>query len=170
MKIAIIAAVGRNRAIGRDNRLPWSIPVDLAHFKKLTMGHPVIMGRKTYESLPHGALPGRRNIVVSKTLSLLPDAEVYDSLERAIEACANRQEGADAPSPKTGEAPIPFIIGGASIYQQALPMASELFLTLVEDSPADADAFFPIITPQQWTETKKEKHQGFSFITYRSRQ
>ena len=170
MKIAIIAAVGRNRAIGRDNRLPWSIPEDLAHFKKLTMGHPVIMGRKTYESLPHGALPGRRNIVVSKTLSLLPDAEVYDSLELAIEACANRQEGASAPSSKTGEAPIPFIIGGASIYQQALPMATQLFLTLVEDCPADADAFFPIITPQQWTETKKEKHQGFSFITYRSRQ
>ncbi len=170
MKIAIIAAVGRNRAIGRDNRLPWSIPEDLAHFKKLTMGHPVIMGRKTYESLPHGALPGRRNIVVSKTLSLLPDAEVYDSLELAIEACASRQEGDDAPSPKTGEAPLPFIIGGASIYQQTLPMASDLFLTLVEDSPADADAFFPIITPQQWTETKKEKHQGFSFITYRSRQ
>lgn len=170
MKIAIIAAVGRNRAIGRDNRLPWSIPEDLAHFKKLTMGHPVIMGRKTYESLPHGALPGRRNIVVSKTLSLLPDAEVYDSLELAIEACANRQEGADAPSPKIVEAPIPFIIGGASIYQQALPMATELFLTLVEDCPDDADAFFPIITPQQWTETKKEKHQGFSFITYRSRQ
>lgn len=170
MKIAIIAAVGRNRAIGRDNRLPWSIPEDLAHFKKLTMGHPVIMGRKTYESLPHGALPGRRNIVVSKTLPFLPDAEVYDSLELAIEACANRQEGADAPSPKTGEAPIPFIIGGASIYQQALPMATELFLTLVEDCPADADAFFPIISPQQWTETKKEKHQGFSFITYRSRQ
>lgn len=100
MKIAIIAAVGRNRAIGRDNRLPWSIPEDLAHFKKLTMGHPVIMGRKTYESLPHGALPGRRNIVVSKTLSLLPDAEVYDSLELAIEACANRQEGSRCAIPK----------------------------------------------------------------------
>lgn len=169
MSIAIIAAIGRNRAIGRRNRLPWAIPEDMAHFKALTMGHTIIMGRKTYESLPHGALPHRRNIVVSKTLTRLPDAEVYGSLEIAIKACATQSDGQmPCPQGQAGE-PTTFIIGGASVYRQALPLASELFITLVDDSPADADAFFPFINPQQWVVTKKEKHTGFSFITYRSR-
>lgn len=168
MSVTIIAAIGQNRAIGRGNHLPWNIPEDLAHFKALTMGHPIIMGRKTYESLPHGALPGRRNIVVSKTLTHLPDAEVYDSLERAIKACDYKAESSTS---QQGQDMMPtaFVIGGASVYQQALPWATELAITLVDDAPADADAFFPVIDPRQWMETKKEKHQGFSFITYRRR-
>ncbi len=170
MNIAIIAAMGRNRAIGRDNRLPWAIPEDLARFKALTMGHPIIMGRKTYESLPQGALPGRRNIVVSRTISSLPDAEVYRSLEGAIRACCGGASFTHSQDTQgQDDFPTTFIIGGASIYRQALSLASTLIITLVEDCPADADAFFPVIDTRQWVETKKEKHQGFSFITYRSR-
>ncbi len=168
MNIAIIAAIGRNRAIGCNNKLPWSIPEDLAHFKTMTMGHPVIMGRKTYESLPHGALPGRRNIVLSKSLSLLPDAEVYSSLELAVKACVKRPGGTTPYPQDPSETPMAFVIGGASVYRQALPLASKLFITLVDDSPVNADAFFPVIDPKQWVETKKEKHQGFSFVTYHS--
>lgn len=170
MSIAIIAAMGLNRAIGRHNRLPWAIPEDLAHFKALTMGHPIIMGRKTYESLPQGALPGRRNIVVSRSLSSLPDAEVYRSLEQAIRACSEEPAITHPQDTQNQDGlPTAFIIGGASVYRQALPLVSTLIITLVEDCPADADAFFPAIDTQQWVETKKEKHQGFSFITYRSR-
>ncbi len=169
MKLAVIAAVARNGAIGRNNRLPWFIPDDLARFKQLTMGHTIVMGRKTFESLPHGALPGRRNIVVSRTATSLPGCEVYDSLTRALEASCN--ESGSGYSPLTGEA-MPadvFIIGGASIYRQALPLASVLHITQVNDSPADADTFFPPIDDNDWTETKKEKHRGFSFITYTRR-
>lgn len=168
MNIAIIAAMGRNRAIGRHNRLPWAIPEDMAHFKELTMGHTIIMGRKTYESLPHGALPGRRNIVVSKTLTQLPDAEVYPSLKLALKACTAQPDGTSSCPQEPKEAPTVYIIGGASIYRQALPLASELIITQVDDSPTDADAFFPPLDSLQWMETKKEKHTGFSFVTYRS--
>ncbi len=169
MNIAIIAAVGRNGAIGRHNRLPWAIPEDMAHFKALTMGHPIIMGRKTYESLPHGALPGRRNIVVSTTLTNLPDAEVYNTLEQAISACTTGDNALTSLSPNQDKTTTIFIIGGAYIYRQALPLATALHLTLVDDCPADADAFFPPIDFNHWVETKKEKHTGFSFVTYRLR-
>lgn len=155
----IIVAMGRNRAIGRKGRLPWHIPEDLAHFKALTWGHTIIMGRKTYESLPHGALPGRRNIVISRTVTELPNCEVYPSVNQVI---AN----VTTPLPSGGESGRgAFIIGGASIYRQFLPYASRIELTLVDDSPADADTFFPPIDNDQWVETKKEKHTGFSFIS-----
>lgn len=168
MTIAIIVAMGRNRAIGYRNRLPWSIPEDMAHFKQLTMGHTIIMGRHTFYSLPHGALPGRRNMVVSRTVESIPGCEVFPSLESALEAC-NAPSGHSVGDAQGASADnTVFVIGGASVYEQALPWASVIYLTRVDDSLANADAFFPEIDMSQWTEIKKEKHTGFSFITYRS--
>ncbi len=176
MTIALIAAVARNGAIGCRGRLPWSLPEDLAHFKALTMGHPIVMGRRTFLSLPHGALPGRRNIVVSRSTDRLPGCEVYPSLESALEACgrptcAGMGSASDAGTGVgTGAAQddTVFVIGGASIYRQTIGLASVMHITLVDCMPQGADAFFPEIDPGRWRETKKEKHSGFSFITYTS--
>lgn len=155
MRISIIVAMAENGAIGLRGGLPWHLPEDLKHFKALTIGHSVIMGRKTFESLPNGALPSRRNIVVSTTVGKLTGCEVYDSLQKAIEACEDEEEV--------------FIIGGESIYRQALPRAGRLYMTKVESIPQEADAFFPTIDMTRWVETKKEKHEGFSFMEYELR-
>lgn len=155
MKISIIVAAATNGAIGYKNRLPWHIPEDLHRFKALTLGHSVIMGSHTFASLPHGALPGRRNIVVSRKATTLPGCEVFASLRAALEACNDEAEV--------------FIIGGASLYRQALPLAHHIYLTLVEALPDKADTFFPPIDEQQWRQTKKEKHTGFSFLEYELR-
>ena len=115
MTIAIIVAMGRNRAIGYRNRLPWSIPEDMAHFKQLTMGHTIIMGRHTFYSLPHGALPGRRNMVVSRTVESIPGCEVFPSLESALEAC-NAPSGHSVGDAQGASADnTVFVIGGASV-------------------------------------------------------
>ena len=129
MQVNIIAAVARNRAIGYQNKLLYWLPNDLKRFKALTTGHTIIMGRRTYESLPKGALPNRRNIVLSRTIQVLPGCEIYPSLEEALSHCSNDEEV--------------FIIGGASLYQQALPLANRLYLTEINDTPVAADAFFP---------------------------
>ena len=152
MKISVIVAMAINRAIGFENHLLWHIPEDLRHFKALTLGHAVIMGRKTFESLPCGALPQRRNIVISATKRYLDGCEVYPSVEKAIEACEDEPEV--------------FVIGGESVYRQFLPMADRIYLTLVERRPNKADSFFPEIDMAKWQEIKKEKHDGFSFIEY----
>lgn len=152
MKISVIVAMAINRAIGFENHLLWHIPEDLRHFKALTLGHAVIMGRKTFESLPCGALPQRRNIVISATKRYLDGCEVYPSVEKAIEACEDEPEV--------------FVIGGESVYRQFLPMADRIYLTLVECRPNKADSFFPEIDMAKWQEIKKEKHDGFSFIEY----
>lgn len=150
--ISIIVAMSSNRAIGFRGFLPWHLPEDLARFKQLTMGHPIIMGRHTFESLPHGALPGRRNIVLSHRHDFAPaGCEVYSSLDDALAACDKDEEA--------------FIIGGAEVYSCALPFADNLYITLVEDNPNVADTFFPQINEKDWLLTKKEKHKGFSFIT-----
>lgn len=149
-RLVIIAAVAPNGAIGLRGGMPWHLPEDLAHFKELTWGHAIIMGRKTCESLPHGALPGRRNVVVSRTLKAKECFELYPSLEEAMKACNNEE--------------VAFVIGGAEVYRQTLPIADKLCLTLVDKSPAEADAFFPKLDKDEWTETKKEKHIGFSFV------
>ncbi len=149
MRISIIAAVAANGVIGCQGRLPWCLPEDLARFKSLTMGHTVIMGRRTFESLPHGALPGRRNIVLSRQPLTLDGAEVFRSLDQALAQCRNEEEI--------------FIIGGETVYRAALPVAGRMLLTLVEQSPA-GDAFFPPIDRHEWQEIKKEKHSGFSFV------
>lgn len=176
--ITIIVAMARNRAIGRRGALPWHIPADLARFKQLTMGHAIIMGRHTYESLPHGALPGRRNIVVSRTVTALPGCEVYGSLQEALAAAAatpssptfpiSSLEPLSTPSlvegGKGAEAFV-FIIGGASLYRQALPYCDHIALTLVDAMPTDADTFFPDIDNGEWTVTARDDHPGYSFVT-----
>lgn len=157
MRLSIIVAMSADKAIGYEGRLPWHIPEDLARFKAITYGHTIIMGRKTFESLPHGALPGRRNIVLSRRQQPLDGCEVFGSLSEALGSC---EEKAHLPD---GDDEV-FVIGGASVYRQALPMADKLYLTLVDCRPPRADTFFPSFDKTEWRETKKEKHDGFSFM------
>lgn len=154
----IIACISKkHRAIGYQNRLLYAIPSDMTRFRMLTTGHTIIMGRKTFESLPNGALPNRRNIVISKTREQITGCEVYTSLEEALAA---RKEAAEDEC---------FIIGGASIYEQALPFADKLYLTIVEKEPEHADTFFPEINPAEWEVTEKEMRNEnglpFTFLT-----
>lgn len=158
--ISIIVAIARNHAIGFENKLLYWLPDDLKRFKTLTSGHTVIMGRKTFESLPKGALPNRRNIVLSRNATAgYPNTEIFHSLEEALKHCE-----AD------GEV---FVMGGESVYREALDQADKLYITEIEDTPEQADAFFPTIHPDEWklTETtvheKDEKHSfRFSFKDY----
>lgn len=154
----IIACISKkHRAIGYQNRLLYAIPSDMTRFRMLTTGHVIIMGRKTFESLPNGALPNRHNIVISKTREQIAGCEVFASLEEALAA---RKEAAEDEC---------FIIGGASIYEQALPFADKLYLTIVEKEPEHADTFFPEINPAEWEVTEKEMRNEnglpFTFLT-----
>ncbi len=169
--ISIIACISKdNRAIGYQNRLLYHLPSDMVRFRELTTGHTIVMGRKTFDSLPNGALPHRRNIIVSKSLKEIDGAEVYPSLEEALRAA----QGDTLPAPKenTGIASPEeiFIIGGESIYRQALPAARKLYLTLVDKKPEQADTFFPAINNSAWEVTEKEMRNenglSFSFLTY----
>jgi len=155
--ITIIAAVARNNAIGNQNKLLYWLPNDLKRFKALTTGHTIIMGRKTFDSLPKGALPNRRNVVVSRSLTTLSGCDVYPSL---TEALSNTSPNEDV-----------YIIGGATIYEQALPLADRLCLTEINDTPKEADVFFPDYSTwkEVWREDhdKDEKHnQQYSFVDY----
>lgn len=140
--ISLIAAVAKNRAIGKDNKLLYWLPNDLKRFKALTTGHTIVMGRRTFESLPKGALPNRRNIVLSRSGASFPGAETFSSLDEVIATCRSDEEI--------------FIIGGASVYAQALPFADRLCLTEIDDAPAQADAFFPDYS--NWKEVWAEQH------------
>ena len=135
---SLVIAQAANRVIGRDNRMPWHLPADLAHFKRITMGHPVIMGRKTWESIGR-ALPGRLNIVISRTPSFnAPGATVVHSLDEAFLAAADADEG--------------FVIGGGQIYAEALPTADRIYLTEVS-AEVEGDTTFPALDRSQWHET-----------------
>jgi dihydrofolate reductase len=139
-EIVIIAAVAKNRVIGRDNQLIWNIPEDMAHFKALTQGHTVLMGRKTWESLPprFRPLPGRRNIVITRQADYVaPGAETAGSLENALDLAST--------------AATVFVIGGAEIYAQAIAKANRLEITEVNLSP-DGDAWFPDYRDGTWVE------------------
>ena len=159
-EIVLIAAVARNRVIGRDNQLIWNIPEDMAHFKALTAGQTVVMGRKTWESLPprFRPLPGRRNIVVSRQADYAaPGGEVADSLEGALKLASTTE--------------TIFVIGGEQIYRQAMAVADRLEITEVALDP-EGDAWFPEITAIDWQETARnsppsQSGTGFSFVTYR---
>jgi dihydrofolate reductase len=142
MSINIIAAVAKNRAIGFENKLIYWLPNDLKRFKALTTGHTIIMGRNTYLSLPKGALPNRRNVVLSTTVSELPGCDVYPTLDAALKSCSPDEDI--------------YIIGGARVYEQAISMADRLCLTEVDDMPAQADAFFPDYS--DWQVVNKETH------------
>ncbi len=165
--ISIIAAVAKNRAIGFENKLIYWLPNDLKRFKALTTGHTIVMGRKTFESLPKGALPNRRNVVLSASLvnsekgkdkiEILSGCEVYPSLKAALESC---KEDEDV-----------YIIGGARVYEQAIDLADRLCLTEVDDTPKEADAFFPDYS--DWKIAEKEEHGkdekhafNYAFVDY----
>lgn len=146
-RISIIAALADNRVIGRDNKLPWRLPADLAHFKRITMGKPMLMGRKTWESLP-GLLPGRRHIVITRDVHYqAKGAEIAHSLEAALELVANVAEV--------------MVVGGANIYAQFIPLAQRMYLTRVHTN-ATGDAWFPEFDSAQWQETAAEWHAADS--------
>lgn len=146
MYISIIAAVAKNMAIGCDNKLLYWLPNDLKRFKSLTTGHTIIMGRKTFDSLPKGALPNRRNVVLSRSLTELPGAEVFPDLQTALASCSETEDI--------------YIIGGESVYRQAMPIADRLCLTEIDAIPEQADAFFPAVDHKEWREVSRECHDA----------
>ena len=156
--LTLIAAVARNGVIGKDHRLPWHLPADLKHFKELTTGRAVIMGRKTWESLPEKfrPLPDRRNIVVTRNAGYRAEgAVVVTSLPAAL---------------ATAQSDEPFVIGGAELYAAALPLADRLQLTEI-DAAFDGDTRFPALAPREWREAARETHRdeaglGYAFVTY----
>lgn len=160
--LSIIVAINKNRGIGFENKLLYWLPNDLKRFKALTTGHTIIMGRKTFESLPKGALPNRRNIVLSRNAQEFPGAECFHSLQEALEACKGEEQV--------------YIIGGASLYAEALPLADRLCITEIEDADKDADAFFPALSPDEWKEVQRESHAtdekhayAYHFVDYERR-
>lgn len=156
VEIALVAALDRDFAIGRGNALPWSLPDDLKRFKALTLGHPILMGRKTAESLGR-ALPGRRNLVLTRRGRVpFEGMEALGSIEEALAAiAAPRDAGA---SPNDGGVRTLMVIGGGDVYAQALPLASRLYLTWVDTRVEGADAWFPRFDPAAWTMTDSESH------------
>lgn len=157
-RISIIVAVAHDGAIGRQGDLLFHISDDLRRFKAITMGHPIIMGRKTFESFPKGALPGRRNIVITRQADYTaPNIEVADSLDQAIDMASDAEEA--------------FVIGGGEIYRQAIDRASRLFLTEIDAQVADADTFFPAIPTDfhldEETPWLNDPHSGvaYRFVT-----
>ena len=159
-KISIIAAVDRRMAIGFQNKLLFWLPNDLKRFKALTTGNTIIMGRKTFESLPKGALPNRRNVVLSTNPKAeFPGAEVFSSLEAALKSCNDNEHV--------------YIIGGESIYRQAIDVADELCLTEIDGEAPEADAFFPDVNPATWHEKSRNSHPedekhlcSYAFVDY----
>lgn len=161
--LAMIAALAQNRVIGLDNKMPWHLPADLKHFKAMTLGKPIVMGRKTWDSLGR-PLPGRLNLVVSRQPDLhLEGAETFGSLDAALLRAEQwaREQGATEI----------MLIGGAQLYQQALPLAQRLYLTRIAASP-EGDAFFPAFDESLWRRTDCQAHPvdgdmpGYRFETW----
>jgi dihydrofolate reductase len=152
--LTLIAAVAKNGCIGKNGALPWRIPEDLKHFRELTTGKIVVMGRKTWESIPEKfrPLPDRTNVVVTRQIGYAVPAgvETYPSVEEAL---------------TWHDADDVMVIGGADIYRQTIDIASRLEITEV-DQQVDGDAFFPEIKTDAWRETSREPHDGFAFVTY----
>jgi dihydrofolate reductase len=159
MQLSLIVAYAQNRVIGRDNTLPWKLPSDLAHFKRTTLGHPIIMGRKTWESLGR-PLPGRRNIVLSRDAGFHSQgAECATTLAQALDLVKNVEQA--------------FVIGGAQIYQLALPFADQVIATEVLQD-IEGDAFFAPLDSAQWLEVSREPHPAenglrFDVVHYQRR-
>lgn len=144
-KISLIAAMSENRVIGRDGQLPWHMPADLAHFKRLTMGHHVIMGRRTFESMGK-ALPGRTNIVITRQQGWRADGVmVAHTLDEAVEASRQEDEV--------------FVLGGAEIFRLAMPRARRIYLTLIH-ARIEGDTFFPEIDERLWKLVSDERHEA----------
>lgn len=159
--LSIIVALAENHAIGKNNDLIWYISDDLKRFKRLTTGHSILMGRKTYESLPNGALPNRENIVITRDQNLeLPKCTMMHSIEEVINTYMGSEEEI-------------FVIGGGSVYEELLPYAKKLYLTKVHAS-FEADVYFPKINMEDWKLLSEEHHQkseknefDFSFVDLR---
>lgn len=156
MTVIIVVAIAENYAIGKNNQLLWHMPADLKHFKQITSGHTVIMGRKTYDSVGK-PLPNRRNIIITRQDITIPGCEVVKSVDEALELCLSEEEV--------------FIVGGAEIYKLAMDKTDRIYLTIIHHS-FDADSFFPEIDYLEWKEVSKEdypadeKHKySYSFIT-----
>ena len=162
MSVSIIVAIARNFAIGKNNDLLYHLQNDMKHFKEITTGHTVIMGKNTFDSFPKRPLPNRRNIVVAYPHEVPEEkdgAEWFTSLDDAFDASKN-----------DGEV---FIIGGAFVYRQTLPLADKLYLTIVDDARDDADVYFPEIDYSQWKEISREHHDAderhivaYDFVEY----
>ena len=158
--ISIIAAIGKNNELGKGNTLLWSLPADMKHFKEITYLHPVVMGRKTYESIGR-PLPNRRNIVISRDIKYKKEGvEVVQSLAEALDLFSNSDEEI-------------FIIGGGELYKQTIEIADKLYITHIDASFPDADTFFPEIIPIVFLETSREEHKkddknpyDYAFATY----
>jgi dihydrofolate reductase len=149
--VTLIAAVGRNGVIGADNDMPWHLPEDFAFFKRTTMGHPMVMGRKTFDSIGR-VLPGRRTIVVTRQPGWShPDVETAHSLSEALSLA--------------GPADEVFVCGGGQVYAEAMPWAHRLLITEVDQAP-EGDVRFPEIDPSHWVEVRREARDGFSWVTY----
>jgi len=161
MKLSLIAALDRNHAIGRDNDLPWRLPDDLKRFKALTLGKPVLMGRKTAQSLGR-ALPGRRNLVLTRSGAVpFEGMQAVASIDEALRIA------------ETDDADELCVIGGGEVYAQALSLATHLFLTHVETQVDGAEAFFPAFDAAQWRVVSRERHEAdakhafaFEFVDY----
>ncbi len=157
-RVSLIVAMAKNRVIGIDNTLPWRLPADLKHFKTLTMGHHIVMGRKTYESIGK-PLPGRTSVVVTRNPEYAaPGVIVASSLQAAISACGDDDEI--------------FVIGGAELYQQAIALADRIYLTEI-DADISGDAYFPEFKLDEWLELSRDKHSQlepqplqFDFVVY----
>ena len=151
MTITLVVAAGRNGVIGRDGGLPWHLPEDLAHFKRVTMGGTMVMGRKTYEAIGR-PLPGRRSVVVTRQHGWTPEGvTVVHSLDDALDACADEPEV--------------FVIGGGEIFRQVLDRADRVELTRVDQTP-EGDVTFPPLDPAQWRQTSREEREGLAFLRY----
>lgn len=160
--VSLIVAYSRNRVIGKDNQLPWKLPGDLAHFKRQTLGKPIIMGRKTWESLGR-PLPGRTNIVVTRSAQDLDTAElesrfagavVVDSIDAAFKATCT-----------AGDVPEVCLIGGAQLYADALDKVDRIVATEI-DLDIDGDAYFPVLDPEQWVETDRQAQPAENGLSY----
>lgn len=155
--IQLVVAYSDNRVIGKDNTLPWRLPSDLAHFKRVTMGLPIVMGRKTWESLGR-PLPGRRNLVISRNGGYIAEgAEVYPSLDAALDACRDAERVC--------------VIGGEQLFRLALPLAQKVIATEVH-ADIDGDTWFPPLDATQWAESERlpqaaEKDLTFDFVTFK---
>ncbi|MEW6278546.1 MAG: dihydrofolate reductase [Candidatus Eremiobacterota bacterium] len=156
-RIVLVAALGRNRSIGRDGQVPWRLPADLRHFRSVTMGKPVVMGRKTFESIGK-PLPGRHNLILTRDPNYTAEGcRVMHGVAEVVAACADAEELC--------------VIGGEQIYREFLPMATRQILTLVDAAP-EADAFYPEFPAEEWQEVLREPHPAdeanplaFEFVT-----
>ena len=160
--ISLIAAMAHDRVIGKDGQLPWYVPADLKHFKKTTLGKPVVMGRITFDSIKK-PLPGRQNIIISRQESLeIPGAKVVRSLEEALSLAADADEI--------------MICGGGMIYEMAMPLARRMYLTFIDLAVDGGNAFFPEWASDEWAEVASESHEqdeknkiAYRFVTYERR-